>query len=37
MHDYCTAATNAHALKRLAVFHYINTCVDDIILPYLPV
>ena len=27
MHDYCTTATTADALKRLAVLHYINTCV----------
>ena len=28
MHDYCTTATTADALKRLAVLHYINTCVN---------
>ena len=28
MHDYCTSATTADALKRLAVLHYINTCVN---------
>ena len=28
MHDYCTTATTADALTRLAVLHYINTCVN---------
>ena len=28
MHDYCTTATTADALKRLAVLHYINMCVS---------
>ena len=26
MHDFCTTATTANTLKRLAVLHYINTC-----------
>ena len=28
MPDYCITATTADALKRLAVLHYINTCVN---------
>ena len=28
MHDFCKTTTTADALKRLAVLHYINTCVN---------
>ena len=28
MPDYCITATTADPLKRLAVLHYINTCVN---------